>query len=120
MQPLGVHHVAINVDDVERAVAFYTDVLGLVRRDDRPDLGVPGAWLDAGAQQVHLLEAPTADNLGQHFALRVADLEATVAELRGRGVAVSGPSSVGRGAQAFLVDPAGNPIELHQAAPAPR
>src|SRR5258708_6704509 len=48
MQPLAVHHVAINVDDVDEAIAFYTKTLGLTQRTDRPDFGFPGAWLDAG------------------------------------------------------------------------
>src|SRR5688500_9886093 len=56
MEPRAVHHVSINVDNVEAAVRFYVDVLGLVPRDDRPDFGFGGAWLDAGAQQVHLIE----------------------------------------------------------------
>ena len=56
MRPLAVHHVSINVDDVEAALAFYTDLLGLSLRTDRPDFGFGGAWLDAGGQQVHLIE----------------------------------------------------------------
>ncbi|MEY2470503.1 MAG: Glyoxalase/Bleomycin resistance protein/Dioxygenase superfamily, partial [Actinomycetota bacterium] len=39
MESTGVHHVSINVDDVAAAVRFYTDVLGLTERDDRPDFG---------------------------------------------------------------------------------
>jgi catechol 2,3-dioxygenase-like lactoylglutathione lyase family enzyme len=116
MQPVGVHHVAINVDDAAQAVAFYTEVLGLTLRLDRPDLGLTGAWLDAGGQQVHLLEAPVPRNLGQHFALWVDDLEQVVAELRQQGVEVSDPSGVGGGRQAFLLDPSGNAVELHQRA----
>jgi catechol 2,3-dioxygenase-like lactoylglutathione lyase family enzyme len=114
MQAVGVHHVALNVNDVDAAVAFYTDKLGFSVRSDRPDLGIAGAWLDVGNQQVHLLEAPVADNRGQHFAILVADLDATVSELRTAGVHVSDPSPIGTGRQAFLADPSGNGIELHQ------
>ena len=114
MQPLGIHHVSINVRDADEAVAFYTDVLGLSVRDDRPDFGFGGAWLDIGDQQVHLLEMPVPDDRGQHFAIRVADLDATVGELRDRGVEVADPSPVGTGRQTFLHDPSGNRIELHQ------
>lgn len=114
MRVLGVHHVALNVNDVDESVAFYTRELGLSRRDDRPDLGIEGAWLDAGDQQVHFVQAPVAKNLGQHFALLVDDLDATVAELREHGVEVSDPGQVGTSRQAFLLDPSGNPIELHQ------
>lgn len=117
MRALAVHHVSINVDDVDAALGFYVDVLGLAPRRDRPpDLGVDGAWLDAGAQQVHLILAPPPTARGQHFALLVDDLDAVVDELRGRSVDVSDPVPVGRNRQSFLHDPAGNLIELHQAA----
>lgn len=118
MQPLGVHHVSINVRDADEAVAFYTEVLGLTVRDDRPDFSFGGAWLDIGAQQVHLLEVPVPDDRGQHFAIQVADLDAAVAELRAAGQEVGDPSVVGTGRQAFLHDPSGNLIELHQPASA--
>ena len=114
MQPLAVHHVSINVDDVNAALGFYVDVLGLQRRGDRPDLGVDGAWLDAGGQQVHLIAGDVPRGAGQHFALLVADIAQTIAELRTRGVKVSDPSPIGPSVQAFLQDPAGNLIELHQ------
>jgi glyoxylase I family protein len=114
MQVLGVHHVSINVGDVEAATSFYVERLGLTPRGDRPDFGFGGAWLDAGGQQVHLIEAPLPTDQGQHFALQVADLDATVAELRSAGLEVSDVSPVGTGRQAFLHDPAGNLVELHQ------
>ena len=54
---VGLHHVSINVDDVDTALAFYVEVLGLKVRPDRPDFSFGGAWLDAGGQQIHLIEA---------------------------------------------------------------
>ena len=114
MQPLAVHHVSINVTDASAATTFYTDVLGGTIRGDRPDFGIAGAWIDLGSSQLHLIEAPTPPALGQHFALRVADLEAAVAELRDRGVPVDDPSPVGPGRQTFIVDPAGNTVELYE------
>jgi catechol 2,3-dioxygenase-like lactoylglutathione lyase family enzyme len=119
MRPLAVHHVSINVDDLDAAIGFYVDVLGLRLRDDRPDLAVDGAWLDAGGQQVHLIVAGVPAGEGQHFALQVDDLDAVVAELRDRRVAVSDPSPIGTSRQSFLNDPAGNLVELHQADAAP-
>jgi catechol 2,3-dioxygenase-like lactoylglutathione lyase family enzyme len=116
MQPLGVHHVSINVDDVDAALAFYVGQLGLIQRGDRPAFGFGGAWLDVGGQQVHLIEAPRPGDKGQHFALHVADLDETIAELRAAGLEVSDASPVGTGRQAFLHDPAGNLVELHQPA----
>lgn len=114
VQVLGVHHVSLNVADVDEALAFYTGTLGLGVRSDRPAFGFGGAWLDVGGQQIHLIEAPTPSNLGQHLALQVADLDATVAELRTQGVEVTDPKPVGPGRQAFLVDPSGNAVELYQ------
>lgn len=110
-----MHHVSINVDDVDAALDFYVGVLGLRARPDRPDFGFGGAWLDAGGQQVHLIEDQVPKGNGEHFAILVADLDASIGELRARDIKVSDASPVGTGLQAFLTDPAGNLIELHQA-----
>ena len=114
MQALGVHHVSINVADVDEAAVFYIERLGLSPRTDRPDFGFGGAWLDVGGQQVHLIEAPSPDDRGQHFALAVANLDAAVAELRADGLEVSDAMPVGGGRQAFLHDPSHNLVELYQ------
>jgi glyoxylase I family protein len=110
----GLHHVSLNVRDVPAALDFYTGVLGLAERTDRPDFSFDGAWLDAGRQQIHLIDADVPPSLGQHFALAVSDLDAAVAELRARGVEVTDPVGVGTGRQSFLADPAGNRIELQE------
>lgn len=117
MRPAGLHHVSINVRDVSAARAFYVDVLGLTERTDRPDFSFGGAWLDAGGQQIHLIEADVPPSLGQHFALAVSDLDAVVTELRGQGIKVTDPVPVGTGRQSFLDDPAGNRVELQEPAP---
>ncbi|HVT65876.1 MAG TPA: VOC family protein [Mycobacteriales bacterium] len=114
MKPLAVHHVSINVGDVDEALAFYTQRLGFVERNDRPDFGFPGAWLDAGGQQLHLIEGGTPANVGQHFAVQVDDIDAAIAELREAGLEVTDAFAVGTGRQAFLSDPSGNGIELHE------
>jgi glyoxylase I family protein len=114
MEPLAIHHVAINVSDVPQSVTFYTGVLGGELRSDRPDFGLAGAWIDLGGQQVHLLEAPVPRNLGQHFAIRVGDLDAVVAELRSKGVDIADPADSGSNRQTFLNDPSGNAVELHE------
>ena len=119
MKPLAVHHVSLNVSDVEAAVSFYTDVLGLSVRDDRPDFGFGGAWLDAGGQQVHLIQSDAVPAPGQHFAIQVGKLSDVVTELRGRGVEVAEPMAVGTGLQTFVTDPSGNLVELHQAGALP-
>ncbi|MDP2289764.1 MAG: VOC family protein [Actinomycetota bacterium] len=114
MRPLCVHHVSINVTDVEASRAFYTDVIGGTVRDDRPDFPFGGAWIDLGATQVHLIQAAVPQPLGQHFAVLYDDLDALVAMLRARGLEVSDPRRVGPNRQTFVADPDGNLVELHQ------
>jgi catechol 2,3-dioxygenase-like lactoylglutathione lyase family enzyme len=117
VEPVGIHHVSVNVDDVMASVAFYTEVLGFTLRSDRPDFGFDGAWLDAGDEQLHLIRGQVPVQAGQHFAVRVTDIDAVVKEIRGRGIEVSDPISVGRSRQAFLSDPSGNGVELHEVGP---
>ena len=114
MKPLGLHHVSINVRDVDEALQFYREVLGLQERDDRPNFPFAGAWLDLGDQQVHLLHKSVPEELGQHFAMVAEDLSASVAELRAKGIEVTDPEPVGGNLQAFLHDPSGNRVELQE------
>jgi len=110
-----IHHVSINVADADASRRFYTEVLGMGLLE-RPDFPFAGAWLDAGEQQVHLIEvAGFIPPRGQHFALEVDDLDGTMAELETRGVDISDPSEIaGVCRQAFFTDPTGNLIELNQ------
>ena len=113
MKPAGIHHVSICVSDTAAAIDFYRDVIGMTQLA-RPDLG-PGAWLDAGGQQVHLLESDEPRPKADHFAIRVDDLDAAVADLREQDVKVFASDYIaGAGRQAFLHDPFGNFIELNQ------
>jgi catechol 2,3-dioxygenase-like lactoylglutathione lyase family enzyme len=111
----GLHHVAVNVHELEPAMTFYVDQLGFTALD-RPDFGFPGAWIPAGDHQIHLMEIPSATiDRGQHLALRVDDVDAAVAEVEAAGV--MGRRSeyrAGAGRQAFLRDPSGNRIELNE------
>ena len=112
-----VHHVSINVADVEAVAPFYTDILKMEVLE-RPDFKFNGRWLrnDAGAE-VHLIEVPDWEPpAGQHWAFAVSDIDAAVAELRSQGVEVRDPTVIAGTAarQTFFFDPAGNMIELNQ------
>jgi glyoxylase I family protein len=111
---VGVHHVSIGVNDVDAAVEFY-GWLGLTVLP-RPDFGFPGAWLQAGGQQVHLIGTDkTPPGIENHYAFLVEDLEATVATLAEHGVTARVSNRIdGAGHQAFLEDPSGNVVELNQ------
>ena len=112
----GVHHVSLNVVDAAGSIVFYVEVLGMRRRDDRPMFPFEGAWLQSGDQQIHLLEVPDfVPPQGQHFALRVADIDAARDHLVAHGVEVSEPTEQpGICSQCFFRDPTGNLIELNQ------
>jgi len=121
---LGIHHVTLILDDMEKAERFYRDVLGLHVRRDRTvssgherhdDHGTEGVWLDAGHQQIHLAMGSVPPDRGQHFAFLVHDLDAAVEHLRASGVEVGERFAVGSAAQVFFHDPAGNLLELHEA-----
>jgi catechol 2,3-dioxygenase-like lactoylglutathione lyase family enzyme len=102
------------VTDATEAAAFYRDILGMIEVP-RPDRApVPGAWLDAGGQQVHLIQDD--GPIGTpHFAITVDDLAGTVEAIRERGVDVYEVDHLpGAGLQAFVRDPSGNVIELNQ------
>jgi glyoxylase I family protein len=123
---VALNHVSLLVSDTARALDFYHGLLGLAIDATRPDLGFPGAFLDTGNAQIHLLElAPlVAQDAGEkhggrdrHVALDVVDLEAVVAALDGAGITYT-LSRSGRRAL-FCRDPDGNAVELVERGPGP-
>jgi methylmalonyl-CoA/ethylmalonyl-CoA epimerase len=83
--PLGVGQLAIPVADLERALVFYRDMLGLRFLFQAP----PGlAFLDCGGVRLMLaqkLEGEPSEAAGVIY-YRVADLDTAYASLRARGV----------------------------------
>ena len=57
---VSLNHASFIVSNTEASLVFYRDILGL-QQVDRPDLGFPGAWLQLGTQQIHLLELNNPD-----------------------------------------------------------
>ena len=117
-----IHHVSLVVADTGRALEFYRDLLGLVEDAGRPDLGYPGAWLQVGGHQIHLLELPNPDPVegrplhggrDRHVALLVSDIDWLAQRLEGNRVAYT-PSRAGRRAL-FCRDPDGNALEFVEA-----
>jgi len=107
------------VADTQKALAFYCDVLGMPEDHKRPDLGYPGAWLQCGDQQVHLLELPNPDPVSgrpehggrdRHAAFSVANLDVLYDSLETADVAFTRSKS-GRSAL-FCRDPDGNALEF--------
>lgn len=63
-----INHVAVPVDDVERAVAFYADWFS-ARVVPSPKFPVPVAWLLLGKVQVHLVQHPGKVSPAYHFSV---------------------------------------------------
>lgn len=118
-QIVGLHHVSLLVSNTARSVDFYQQLLGLALVQDRPDLGFPGAWLQIGSLQIHLLEVPNPDPMehrpphvgrDRHTAFSVQGFEALCEKLDATGITFARSRS---GRQAiFLRDPDGNGVEL--------
>ena len=114
-----------NVDDIERAVSFYRDTLGLVLEaaDEKAgwaEFAAPPTtlvlWHDrAGETQVPETGDDGGGGSGGGVALAVDDVESAVAELREAGTAVEmDPVDTGVCDMAVIDDPAGNTILLHR------
>jgi catechol 2,3-dioxygenase-like lactoylglutathione lyase family enzyme len=109
-----VDFVAIPTRDMERAIAFYRDVIGLPQSAYQPN------EFEAGNVTLAIW-AP--EDLGYEFkdngqgdiALRVPDVAAAREELETKGVAFVGETlDTGVCHMAFLADPDGNSITLHR------
>jgi len=115
----AIDHCSLIVANTGKALEFYTGILGLEVDDSRPDLAYPGAWLQAGNGQIHLLEVPNPDPVvnrpehggrDRHLALQVTDLSAVIQRLEKAGIVYS-KSKSGRLAL-FCRDFDANAIEL--------
>ena len=118
----GLAHACFTVSDLERSIQFYRDGLGLTPAFDfRDDTGRRfGLYLHAGGRNfIELFEGALgerAENQSyRHICLEVDDIESTARTLRERGMEVS-PVKLGKDEsyQAWITDPDGNRIELHQ------
>jgi catechol 2,3-dioxygenase-like lactoylglutathione lyase family enzyme len=122
IRPLRAHHATLEVDDIDGAVHFLTDVLGLVEVE-RHDIPGARAWAAADRGfQVHLASkrelsemaigaaggSPLA-RLVPHLAVAIEDVEQAKETLRGRGI-----EFIDFGRVLFVADPYGNLFELRE------
>ncbi len=115
----AVHHVSFAVEDLEASMHFYRDILGL-EPIERPEMGIGGAWLTAGATQVHLIVRPDGVDVGSnpgrtlplanHTAFAIDDYSAVRDHLVAEGLEVL-ETGADRG-QMWVSDPSGNVIEF--------
>ena len=115
----GLDHVVLRVADIDRAIAFYGDVLGLPVERRLPEIGL--VQLRAGTAMIDLVPRSEDEDEGRnmdHFAVRIErmDVPAIQAHLKRHGI---DPGEVrrrygaeGYGSSIYVTDPDGNTVEL--------
>jgi lactoylglutathione lyase len=101
-RPVGINHVALEVDDVDRAIAFYGrlfDIRGVERADG-------GAFVDLGDQFIAMFEPGAGED--RHFGLVVDDKELARRVLLAEGVELL------PGPRLDFRDPFGNRVQVVQ------
>lgn len=110
-----VAHVNLSIDDVEAAVRFYDDVLGLERAARPADAGRAGAWFRLGETELHLSVEDGVDNRGskRHVAFEVGDLDALRKRLEQAGTPIDDGNPMAGVRRFFARDPSGNRLEFY-------
>jgi len=111
----GVDFVSVPTHDLDTAIAFYGDTLGLRRSVYLPDRNY--AEFETGNLTLSVIDA---EKMGiehhplRHIALHVEDMEQARASLESRGVSFHGDTlDTGVCHMAFFSDPDGNELMLH-------
>src|SRR5688572_13564787 len=119
----GIDHVAIRVTDLDRALGFYTQVLGL--RVTEREYSKPGTeyFLDCGAALLGLIQGNPeggthpfdGNGIGaDHFSFRITtrDFDQTLKRLEENGVRISFHKKREKSWSIYFQDPDGNKIEM--------
>ena len=102
---VGINHVALEVDDIEEALAFYGRLFELKLRSR----SAGAAFVDIGDQFIALMQGRSQPRDGaRHFGLVVDDKEATRRALEAAGVEIL------PGRRLDFFDPSGNRVEVVQ------
>jgi len=129
---MRILHTMLRVGDLERSLAFYTDVLGmkLLRRRDYPEGRFTLAFVGYGPEDstavlelTHNWDTPRYELGGGygHIAVEVDDASAACEQVTAKGGRVTrpaGPMKHGTTVIAFVEDPDGYKIEFIQKKPA--
>jgi catechol 2,3-dioxygenase-like lactoylglutathione lyase family enzyme len=91
VRALGINHVALEVGDLDEALAWYGRLFDLELRGKRPTM----AWIELGDQFIALSAGRTQQpDQARHFGLVVDDKEGLRAALQAAGVSVQGSGPV--------------------------
>jgi lactoylglutathione lyase len=93
-----LEHIGVMVEDMDRSVRFYTEVLGLSLVERRHFNTVELAFIKVGETELELVAGSRGyareDAVVNHIAFRVHDLDAAMTRLREEGVAFMTPEPV--------------------------
>jgi glyoxylase I family protein len=115
----GLDHVVLRVADMDRAIAFYENVLGLNVERRLAEIGL--VQLRAGSAMIDLVPQKAGEEDGRnmdHYAVQIESLDeaALMAHLKSQGI---DPGEVrrrygaeGYGPSIYITDPDGNTVEL--------
>ena len=119
----GVHHIGVNVCDLDRAEAFYTEVLGF-KVIDRYQEEIRHSMLDTGAAKIHLFESidlkfdeaihRLSEDGYAHMAFGTSRerFPQVMEELKKNNIPFRGPLILGKGESVHFKDPDGNHLEI--------
>lgn len=126
----SIGHVAMGVNNMERSIHFYCDILGLKRGFSLNNRQTGKPWLEylkiADGQFLELFYAEPgkeinidSDDFFHHVSLSVDNIYEMVEKLRQVGVTILIEPNKGRdlNVQAWIIDPDGHKIELMQIDP---
>ncbi|RVT93395.1 VOC family protein [Sphingomonas crocodyli] len=109
----GLNHLTLTVADLDRAVDFYRDLLGLALRARWAE----GAYLEAGSLWLCLSLDPTATQASRtdytHYAFDVAPDDFDALATRIRAAAPIWKDNRSEGASLYFLDPDEHRLELH-------
>ena len=126
IQVKHIDHVTLIVKSVDATRAFYIDLLGMTEVA-RPAFDFAGAWFQAGATLIHLIEehdrsgpAGFPDGIlkkssrNHHFAFEVEDAHAAAETLKSMDIELIDDAKTrpDGAVQVFLADPDGHVVEL--------
>jgi catechol 2,3-dioxygenase-like lactoylglutathione lyase family enzyme len=119
----GVHHIGVNVSNLDRAESFYTGILGF-KVIDRYQEEIRHSILEAGNSMIHLFESTDLDfdsavnRLSESgyahmaFGTNRKHFPQVMEELNKHNIQFLGPLFLGKGESVHFKDPDGNHLEI--------
>jgi len=129
-----INHVNMVVQDLDKAIRFYCEILGMENTARNPAFASRGAWLRKNNAEIHLIHVDSATHApgdlsfpvatttdkeissSRHFSLVIDDTESLVTQLQRHNIPiVYGPIDRPGGlVQTYCYDPDGHLIEFSQ------